>query len=327
MANPIPAAPAVDPKSTAANIVKGVQDKANGSAPAVDPKAPAPVVVDPNAGKEKYVVDGKEIWLSPEVARAYVQKGIAFEPKVSQLGLLQRETAEFLNKLKTDPLAILMDQRIGHSPEKVLEKIFSSNQISDAMKEMTGKWYWDNVAKLERMTPEQRRAYELEKENKEFKDRDASARDQAIKLENQRRAEARLNQVKAVVAEAMKESGLPSNDTPLGAFMAYRVTQYLDNARRQQVSITPKDAIERVKGELKLVQSSYYDNLDDETFIKEIGEKNAERVKKHFLKLVKEAEKKIPENKSPSTFKKGERKTMSSDEFREYLDGIKRNGK
>ena len=59
-------ATAVDPKATAANIAKGITDKAAGKAPpapAVDPKTGKPaeaVVADPNAGKEKYVVEGKE---------------------------------------------------------------------------------------------------------------------------------------------------------------------------------------------------------------------------------------------------------------------------
>src|ERR1700679_2671581 len=83
--------------STAANIAKGITDKSTGKSPEAKlpvkdaAKTPENVpVVDPNAGKEKYVVDGKEVYLSPEQAKAYVQKGLAFEPKMDHLGRLQQ---------------------------------------------------------------------------------------------------------------------------------------------------------------------------------------------------------------------------------------------
>src|ERR1700676_4160104 len=124
---------------TAANIVKGVEAKATGTAPVVDPKTgKAPEVVDPNAGKEKYVVDGKDVYLSPEQAKAYVQKGLAFEPKVSELGRLQNETQLFLQTLRNDPAKVLFNPNFGN-PEQVLEKIMGSTQVSDKTKALIGQ--------------------------------------------------------------------------------------------------------------------------------------------------------------------------------------------
>src|SRR5260221_165271 len=92
---------------TAANIVKGIHDRANGKAPATplnDQKSPAnPAAVDPNAGKEKYVVDGKEVWITPEQRSAWVQKGMAFEPKMDQLARLAQEQVQFQRALIEDP--------------------------------------------------------------------------------------------------------------------------------------------------------------------------------------------------------------------------------
>src|SRR6266550_2642158 len=90
-----PPATQAEPKQTAANIVKGVQDKAAGKKGAVkgpeipddaDGKKPAlPAAIDPNAGKKKFNVNGKDVWLTPEQADAYVQKGLAFEPRMSEM--------------------------------------------------------------------------------------------------------------------------------------------------------------------------------------------------------------------------------------------------
>jgi hypothetical protein len=332
MPDPIQTAPAptqVDPKTVANNISKGIQDKANGKAPSSQPQengqTPVPAI-DPNAGKEKYVVDGKEIWLTPEQARAYVQKGISFEPKVDQLHYLQKETNQFLQTLATDPLKILTDKRIGMTPEAVMEKIFSSGQISDEMKEKVGKWYYDNVVEPLKMTPEQLKAREDAKYRSERERQDAAAKDMAIKQDNQRRVELALNQIKAQIGEAMKESGLPSNDTPLGAEMARMVADVMRLAQFQRQSITPKQAIELVKTRIKSVQASYYDHLDEEALVKELGEKNAEKVKKYFLKLVKEAEKKpiVPLGKPVA--RNGERKTITPDDMADYLAELKRKG-
>src|SRR5579864_2513887 len=99
---------------TASNIVKAVDAKTN------PPKSDKPEVIlknqenggveikDPNAGKEKYIVDGKERYLTPEEARAYVQKGLAFEPRMDQLGRLQQETAAFLDTLSKTPVKLFI---------------------------------------------------------------------------------------------------------------------------------------------------------------------------------------------------------------------------
>jgi len=319
-----------DPKTTSNNIAQGIHNKTNGKAPAVPSVAkqdqPAIPTADPNAGKEKYVVDSKEVWLTPEQARAYVQKGIAFEPKVTQLGHLQHEMQLFLNDLKNNPAKILFDKRLGHNPDTVFENIMSSGEISEATKEKVGKWYWDNVVHPMQMSPEERRAMELEKENKSFKDREAAARDQMIKAENQRRVDDALTQIKTQIGEALKESGLQNVDSPLGTMMARRVADVMRLGYVQRQVITPKAAIEKVKAELKELQTSWYDNLDEEALVKELGEKNAEKVKKYFLKIAKDASKEVPAQKNTFQPKKGERKTESLDDFHDYLDELKKKG-
>lgn len=316
--------------SVANNIVKGIQEKSNGKAPAAatptSGQPPANTTADPNAGKEKYVVNGKEVWLTPDQRTAYIQKGIAFEPKVDQLLHLQRETQAFLNDLKNDPAKILFDKRLGHTPESVFENIMKSAKISDAIKDKVGQWYYENAVEPLKLTPEQLKAREDAKYRIEREQQDASAKDQAIKQENQRKVEMAMNQIKANISEAMKESGLPSNDSPLGVEMARMVADVMRLANFQRQSITPKQAIELVKTRIKYVQSAWYDHLDEETLVKELGEKNAEKVKKYFLKLVKEAEKKPVTPGTPRSQERGGRKVIGLDDFHDYLDELKKKG-
>jgi hypothetical protein len=318
-------APAVvDTKSVAGNIVQGIQDKANGKP--VEQKTEA--VVDPNAGKEKYVVDGKDVWVSPEQRTAWIQKGIAFEPRVTQLAKLQQEANAFIETLKTDPEKILFNPKVGHSPKVILERIFNSGQIDDATKELVGKWYWENVVQPAKMSPEEREAVETKKKLSTYEQREREAAENAIKLENQAKVNTAMAQIKANIGEAMKESGLKSNDSALGVFMARRVADKMRLAYQQRQVLTPKQAIEQVKSELKSIQTSWYDDLDEEQLVKELGEKNAEKVKKYFLKLVKDSEKQTVVSKGPSVHgSKGERKTISPDDMRDYLENLKRENK
>lgn len=329
MADPIaPAAPVQqDAKAIAGNIIKGITDKSNGTKPA-DPRQngqqPTPPA-DPNAGKEKYAVDGREIWLTPDQARAYVQKGISFEPKVSQLANLQHETNQFLKTLANDPMKILTDKRIGLTPEAVMSKIFSSGHISDEMKESAGKWYYENVVAPMKMTPEERKLLELQKENDKYKTKEQMVNDLRIIEENKAKVFAAMNQIKANIAEAMKDSGLPDNNTPLGAEMARMVADVMRVSSKNGQSITPKQAIEHVKKRIKEVQSAWYDNLDEEQLVAELGEKNAEKVKKYFLKLVKEADKKST-NTPRTNSRVGERKVITPDDMHDYLEELKKKG-
>lgn len=335
MANetPAPVTPtaAVDqrnPKSVANSIMNNIQNKANGTKPTPagpeNGKDPVAAPADPNAGKEKYTVDGKDVWLSPDQARAYVQKGIAFEPKVTQLGHLQHEVATLLRDLQDPSNAI---KKLKYTPKAVLEAALKSGDVGDDVKEFLGQWYYQNVIEPMKLTPEQLKAREDAKWREKKEAEESSAKDLAIKQENQRRVDLAMTQLKSQIGEAMQESGLPNNDSPLGVMLARRVADVMRLGYFQKQAITPKDAIARVKAEMKQVQAAYYDHLDEETLVKELGEKNAEKVKKYFLKIVKDAEKKIPSNGiSPRSTRPGERKVISPDDMKEYLEELKRGG-
>lgn len=317
-----PAAPVVDTKATASNIAKGVIDKATGKP---SPVPVVPPVADPNAGKEKYLVNGKEYFLTPEQARAYAQKGIAFEPRVSELARLQQETAQFLEVLKTDPSKILYNPKIGLNPATVLQKVLTSDAVSDETKEIVGKWYYENVVKRAKLTPEQQEALDNKTKLSRLEEQQKRSLQDAESRENQGRIERALAQVKAQIAEAMKESGLPNGDSPLAVQMARRVADVMRLSYINKKPVTPKEAIDKVKAEYREVQKSYYDALDPEKLVEELGKDNAEKVRKYFLKLVK-SENEVKDS-GPKPKRSDERKIITPDEFREHLAALKRGEK
>lgn len=325
-----------DSHTTATNIVNGISNRVNGRAPAappvnngqppVDPSASKPV--DPNAGKEKYVVEGKEVWLSPDQARAYVQKGIAFEPKMDQLARLQQEQAVLMRTLINDPGKVLTNiAKQNNLPMKdLVQKVLKGN-ASDDVKEAVGQWYYETAVEPLKLSPEELKAREDARWRQERENQDKTSAQQAIIRENQERASRAYNEIKANISEAMKESGLPSNDTPLGAEMARLVADTMRVAHFQRQSITPKQAIEHVKKRIKAVNVAYFDTLEGEALVKELGESNAEKVKQYFLRLASGMGGAIPTvPKGKPAVRSGERKTLNMDDFHDQLDALKKQG-
>jgi|WetSurMetagenome_2_1015567.scaffolds.fasta_scaffold67379_2 hypothetical protein len=321
-------APAPTP---AGNIAAAIADKAAGKAPSqvVDSKVPTAIPagekvvpqVGPNAGKEVYVVDGKEIYLTPEQARMYVQKGISFEPKISQLGRLQQETAAFLDTLANDPGKVIFNEKFG-KPEEVLGKILNSAKVSDGIKQTIGKWYYDNIILREQMSPEQRELADSKAKTAELEAWKAQQEEQRIQQENDRNVQHALGVLKAQVNEAMKEAGVPL-DSKIAPQLARRVAQIMQLGMATGKSITPKEAMEKVKSEILEYQKAYYDVLDEDKLVEQIGKENAEKIRKFYLKKVKEKEKESPKGSAlPS--KRDERKTMTPDQFRDYLADLKK---
>lgn len=313
--------------NTAGNIAKNVATKAAGTPPVVDNKPGTVVdpaaIVDPNAGKEKYVVDGKDRWLSPEQAKAYVQKGLAFEPKISELGRLQQETAQFLQTLKESPEKILFNPKLGLSPDQVLSKIMGSTKVNDQIKEIVGQWYYNNVVAKEAMSPQERETAEMKAKLAEYEDMTKRQQQESLQRENDAKVQAALNSIKAQISEAMSEAGVPL-DSKIAPQLAQRVARVMQLGYKAGKVITPKEAMAKVKAEIHEYQKSYYDMLDEDKLVEQIGKDNAEKVRKYFLKQVKEKDSaKVAKTNSSSIPKRDVRKTMNSDEFREYLDGLK----
>lgn len=322
---------AAEPKGTAANIVKGIQEKANGSKPTPETNGTSPATppVDPNAGKKKYVIDGQEEWLTPQEADAYVQKAKSYEKKLTKMAHLQNETTQLYQALLNDPGAVLSNlAKQANVPMKSLVQKVLSGNADEEIKEAVGAWYYENAVEPLKLSPEELEARQNKKKLTAYEQQEKERNEMALRQENQARVQQAMNQIKAQIAEAMQDSGLPTNDSPLGVEMARMVAEVMRLSHMNREPVTPKQAIEYVKKRLKEVQTSFYDSLEGEALVKELGEANAEKVKKYFLKLVKDQEKQIPAEQKTLTPSggRGERKTISPDDFRDYLEQRKRNG-
>lgn len=340
------AAPAAAPtqptaKQTAENLTRGIQDRANGKAPAgkgpdqpsegADKKPAAAAPPDPNAGKRKYVVEGREVYLTPEQADAYVQKGIAFEPKISEIARMKHEMQQFENALVSNPGKVLSDiaKRRNIPITQIVENVLNSN-VSDEVKHSTGKWYWENVAKREQMDPRELKILEQDEKIKSLEARDKQAADQAIAKENRDKVVKAMATVSATIQETLKDLGIKAVDSVMGIRLTKEIADVMRVSYFSGKPCTAKQAADQVKQRVLNFQSQFYDELDGEQLVNQLGKGNVEKIRKFLLKTVQEIEKGTEvthEKGDRKPARRGERPTITPDEFRDYLDDLKRNSK
>src|SRR6185436_6065623 len=324
----------IDVKQVTANLTKGITDKATGKgagkAPETTEVSKPETTVDPNAGKRKFVVEGKERWLTPDEADAYVQKGLAFEPRISEIARMRQEMQQFEQALVNNPgtiIAAIAKKRnvpIGTLVENVL-----SGNASDEVKEATGKWYWENVAKRHQMDTKDLQILEQDEKIKALEAQDRQKAEMAIAMENRAKVVQALGAVSAQIQETLTELGIKNVNSPA----AIRITKEIADIMRvgyfSRQPCTAKQAAEKWRSRIQDYQREFYDELDEDKLVEQIGKANAEKVRKYFLKAVKDAEKGTQqENSRPSVNpKRDERKTMNMDDFHDYLDGLKKTSK
>lgn len=332
-----PAAPTqAEPKITANNIAKAVTDRATGKVPPAakgpeDGDEKAKAAADPNAGKKRYAVEGKEVWLTPEQESAYVQKGIAFEPRVSELDRMKREFAQLQDAMLNNPGLILTNlaKRANVPIQQIVERVLSGT-ASDEVKEATGRWYWENVAKRFQMDPKDRAILERDERIKALEDQDKQKASAAIAIENRMKVVKALGEVSAQIKDTLVELGIKN----LESVAAIRITKEIADVMRlsyfSKQPCTAKQAAEKVKSRILEYQKQFYDELDAESLVGHLGKENAEKVRKYFLKVVQDIEKGSSAGASKpsgSVPKRNERQTMNMDEFHDYLDELKKTSK
>lgn len=325
----------IDPKQTAANIVKGVTAKATGISPK-GPEAPADgdekgaIAADPNAGKRKFSVEGREVWLTPDQADAYVQKGIAFEPRISELARIKQEVIQFEQAMLNNPGGVLsaLAKRANIPVQSMVEKVLQGT-ASDEVKEATGRWYWENVAKRHQMDPKDLQILEQEEKIKAYEESKKSETESAIARENQQKVARALGEVSAQISETLKELGIKNVDSQAGIRITRTIADVMRISYQNKQPLTAKQACEKVKAVILDQQREFYDDLDDDQLVEYLGKANAEKVRKHFLKKMKDQESGTKqEAQHQEKFKKrDERKTINLDEFHDRLAELKAKSK
>lgn len=286
------ATPNADPAQTEQNLATG--------APGAQPVGgdPTKSAAQEAMRKHKLKVDGQEIEVDDEeLKRGYTHQKAA--NKKLQEGLRAKKQAEeMVRLLKTDPLKVLSDPRIGHDVRKLAEEYLAS-QLEDEM--------LDPREKELRQYKKELAAYKESEKKKQ--DDELRKRDQALKAKY---SEDYTNQF----VDALKTTGLPATKG-----MVAEMAKYIHRAAGMKFEMTAKEAAQLVREDIEMAHRNLYGEADAETLVKLIGEQGLAKVRTFDTSRLKDpnSQLKTPETQGePNTRKRNSGKRMSPQEWRDF---------
>lgn len=291
---PPPAAPPKVDTKPDVKVTPGGQD-------ANPPKAPNETKVIPEVKKYKVKVDGKDAEVTEdELIRGYAHMTAA-NKKFQEAAMTRKQAEEFIGMLKTNPLKVLKDPRLGHDARKLAEEFL----VEEMQKEL--------------MTPEQKELYEAKEKLR--------ANEEKEKSETKQKEEAQLAELTAKYTEeyskdivsALKTSGLPQTEHTVK-----RMAYYMHQALLKGYELKAADVVSLVREDFKTESKSLLDQLDGATLLEFLGDNAAKKLADFNLAKLKSVGNKVPP--TGQGIKDGDdspkAKKMTKAEWRKKLEAI-----
>lgn len=303
-------APSTAPASTgdAAGQVSQATRVAGGeggdsSAGEQDSPAEAPV-----AKKFKLKYDGIEEEVDENALLTYAQKHKGSEKKFQEAAKMRKDAEArveqvnaLLEAIKSDPLSVLTDPALGVDVKALAQKV-----IEDELRELE-------------LSPEQKRLRDTEKELNDIKKRYEEEKTQREQQRLKAEEEAYYAKVETDLVDAIGASSLPK-----APYVAKRVADIMVTAIEMGKDITAAKATEILENSLR----SEFENMDDSTLEKLMGEKIMKRLTKSQVKRIQDSKPKVPatpkvqdvgvSTKSPSKSGDDKPKYSTKDVFKLY---------
>lgn len=301
-------------------------DASEAAAPDVTPAAAAPVdPLAPKPGEKTYRVkiNGKEeVWSERKVLER-AQKADGAEAAMKEAAQYRTAFNRFVSEVQdpskllsllNDPAALKYDEA---KQVALIEAMLSSKKptVVNAIKQ----WLYKNEVEPSQLTPEERRARELEDENKKFRadaeDRQKAEEERKFNTERERF----LNDYRLKIGQAMKTAALPMTEDTVRL-----IANGIRHQRRMGQAANIPQAVEWVKQYLHKTASERYEKASDEELLSLFPPGLPERINKILLKRLKEKEAgKEPLGEVRGVAKKGEKKTNLADQLHAISRGKK----
>lgn len=276
-----------------------------------DPAEPEIKKEDKPSGKRKIPIKvyGKEeeLELDDDEIKKYVQKGHAVDLQFKknaeerkELEALKAQIEETISYVKNNPIDFL-EKTVG--------------------KEQAQKIYEDRVIEslaMQKMSPEQREAYQYEKQIEQRRQAAKEELEQIKAQESEERNRYYLTQLNEMTQDALKSVDLPISKASHTEFLAF-ATPYIrhnDDVTYEELEILA-DRFKEVKQE-NIRQS--FEKLDGEGLYNLLGKQNAEKIRKFFLKQAQPV-KEAPKPKTDFSSKKDPER-WDPRKTRDYFDSL-----
>lgn len=285
------------------------------AAVAAEPAKPAPKkATPPPSNKKKYnlKVDGKEETVeldldNPEEITKHLQMSRAAQKRMQQFSEYEKGVKGLFDTLKTDPLKVLADPRLG-IPDEVRKKMAEAiinNEIEELQK-----------------TPEQREKERIQREYEALKKQHEDEKKTREQAEFQRMQEQAAAQYDRDISDAIASAGLPKTARTV-KYMAEAMMFCLQNG----LDLNAKDLVPHIKkqtlGDFREIISS----LPDEEFEDWLGKDQIGRIRKRNLQRIKQVAQDPKQVKPTGAEAAKKKESEKPDQKISYKDFFKNLGK
>jgi len=296
------------PESGAGNteVAKG------GDNPSESSKEASKKEVAEKLSKHKLTIDGKEEEVDLDELKAGYSKAKAATERF-QKAAEERKAAE---KDRQEAKAML--DRMKSNPWEVMKELGLDPRT-------TSEDYLIEQLKLDALTPEQKKAMELERRVKAYEDKEASAAaDAEAKAKKDKEAKereeiaVRSQQIAKEYEEQFLEA-LTGSTLPKKPGVVKKIAEKMFQASEEGYEMSVKQAIKLVEKEIKEYQKAFIDDLDEEALAAFLGENNLKKVRKRDVSNLKN-----PVPKAESKPQDKEEKPSAPQSPDEWLKSIKK---
>ncbi len=302
---PAPASAAAP--ATPSNAPSQDQSKSSSQTSSGSPTTSTPSVDDTWEIK----VDGKPVKLSRQEVIDRASMAHAAQQRFDEASKIRKREMEREAKYKDNPMQSFLDQTEKLSPEQ--------------RRELIEKYYAEQFIDPETLSPDQKRAKELERENAEYKKKIQEREDQERQTAEERETAQHRENLQVQIIEAMEASGLPKTPSIVKQ-IALLMRQNLKNGWE-----APMDMIVRqVKVERENSYREDFKSSSPEQIIALMGPDLMMKIRKHDLEQLRTKRQGTPfqaSNKNTEdSFAKSLRDKMDSTDVEKNLRDLKRNG-
>lgn len=258
------------------------------------PKVDAPKDVKPADPIEAEIAEkfGEEWKTLPDSMKSKVlsaeKKSRDADKKYQQIARIQKayelttkQTAQLVNQLKSDPLAVLRNPEIGVDVRQLAEKFLWEQIQQERMKtESPDKW---EAEQYKRELEQIRQAQESEKKQKE-------------KEALERHTAERRQQLEKLIVETAQKEKLPANPAVISR-MAYYIKLYRSNGHQLSPEVMGEIS-GRVRQDFKLWSKEFFEQDPDEKLLEDLDGPLIERLRKADLQRLKAKGLKVGDEKS-----------------------------
>ena len=249
-----------------------------------------------------------ETAITDDVANALLKSKnleIAARQAFSEATNARKQAETFVEMLASDPMSILTDPKMPWSFED-LAVDFIAEKI-----------------RLEQMSPSEKKAMELEKENKRFKEQFERENQEKSKVQFEREVEYHQNNDAQDIVKTMESAGLPETQVVFQRF-AYHMGRLINQAKQEGYNYNPTaaDVLPIVQAEIDETLAYLGKKADPQKLEKTLGADAMKKLRDHEISKVKKNAAPRREAIPGATSKQSEQanKKMSIQQFREMMD-------